>query len=82
MNIYLNGEKTEVPEACTAAQLIEQLGLAGRRIAMEANGEIVPRSTYEQHRFNPDDTVELVHAIGGGQTKNANPISRYLYVSK
>ncbi len=68
MFIVLNGEKTEVPDNCTAAMLIEQLGITGRRIAMEANAEIVSRSTFETHRFKPDDQVELVHAIGGGQS--------------
>lgn len=67
MKIYVNGEEREVPDGCTAAQLVETLGLTGRRLAMEVNREIVPRSRYEQHPLQPGDRVEVVHAIGGGE---------------
>jgi len=66
MKIYLNGEAREVPDNCSAAQLVEELGLTGKRIAMEVNMEIVPRSGYETHALQADDRVEIVHAIGGG----------------
>ena len=66
MEITLNGETRQVPENCTAAQLVEQLQLGGRRIAMEVNMEIVPRSIYASHQLNTGDRVEIVHAIGGG----------------
>lgn len=66
MKIYLNGEAREVPDNYTAAALVEELGLAGKRIAMEVNMEIVPRSGYEAHTLSEGDKVELVHAIGGG----------------
>jgi sulfur carrier protein len=66
MNILLNGEPRRVPDNITAAQLVENLGLTGKRLAMEVNQEIVPRSTYQEHVINPDDRVEIVHAIGGG----------------
>lgn len=66
MKITLNGEDFEVPEACTAAGLVEQLQLGGKRIAMELNLEIVPRSEYASQRLNAGDRVEIVHAIGGG----------------
>lgn len=66
MKIYLNGEAREVPDDCTAAQLVESLGLTGKRIAMEVNLEIVPRSGYEGHALKAEDKVEIVHAIGGG----------------
>ena len=66
MNIYLNGEARQVPDNCSAAQLVEELGLGGKRIAMEVNMEIVPRSSYADHTLKTDDKVEIVHAIGGG----------------
>jgi len=66
MQISVNGESREVPEACTAQQLIELLELEGRRLAMEVNREIVPRSRFEQQQLRPGDEVEIVHAIGGG----------------
>ena len=66
MNIYLNGEARQVPDNCSAAQLVEELSLTGKRIAMEVNQEIVPRSSYADHTLQADDKVEIVHAIGGG----------------
>ena len=66
MNIYLNGEAREVPDNCTAAKLVESLGLTGRRIAMEVNLEILPRSDHDSYILKAGDKVEIVHAIGGG----------------
>ncbi len=66
MQILLNGEAREVPDNYTAAQLVDELELTGKRIAMEINLEIVPRSTYAEVQLNPGDKVEIVHAIGGG----------------
>ena len=66
MNIVVNGTPKDIAEGFTAAQLIEQMGLTGKRLAMEVNQEIVPRSEYPAYQFQPDDRVEIVHAIGGG----------------
>jgi len=66
MNILLNGESHEVPEACTAAGLVDLLQLGEKRIAMEVNLEIVPGSQYPSHVLQEGDRVEVVHAIGGG----------------
>ena len=66
MNIYLNGKSHNVQDGCTAALLVDSLGLAGKRVAMEINGEIVTRSDYATHQLREDDRVEIVHAIGGG----------------
>jgi len=66
MEIIVNGNPRDVPNGYTAAKLVDALALAGRRIAMEVNQEIVPRSTYAQHVFNPGDRIEIVHAVGGG----------------
>lgn len=66
MQISVNGESREIPDECTAQQLVELLGLVGRRLAMEVNREILPRSRFESHRFQAGDEVEIVHAIGGG----------------
>ncbi|MDE2090696.1 MAG: sulfur carrier protein ThiS [Gammaproteobacteria bacterium] len=66
MQIIVNGRPTDVPETLTARELILQLELAGKRIALEVNGEIVPRSTYGKYRFESGDKIEVVHAIGGG----------------
>ncbi|MDH5446707.1 MAG: sulfur carrier protein ThiS [Gammaproteobacteria bacterium] len=66
MEIIVNGQSQSVPEGFTAAQLVEQMGLGGRRIAMEVNLEIVPRSTYDAHALSSGDKIEIVHAVGGG----------------
>lgn len=66
MEITVNGQSQVVPDGFTAAQLVEQMGLVGRRIAMEVNLEIVPRSSYQQHALNAGDRIEIVHAVGGG----------------
>ncbi|PAU81671.1 sulfur carrier protein ThiS [Halovibrio salipaludis] len=66
MNIILNGEKTEVGETASIQTLIERLELTGRRIAVEVNEEIVPRSEHDSRQLAPGDQVEIVHAIGGG----------------
>lgn len=66
MNITVNGKPQEVAESCTAAQLVEIMGITSGRIAMEVNQEIVPRSTYESHQITAEDVVEIVHAVGGG----------------
>ncbi|MDE2197092.1 MAG: sulfur carrier protein ThiS [Gammaproteobacteria bacterium] len=66
MQILVNGAVTEIAAAFTARELIQQLQLAGKRVALEVNGAIVPRSSHAEYRFKPGDKVEIVHAIGGG----------------
>lgn len=66
MNIQLNGESHQLADNSSAQDLVEQLGLGDKRLAMEINREIVPRTTYAQHLLHEGDAVEIVHAIGGG----------------
>lgn len=66
MQIQLNGEKTTLDDTATVQALVESLGLAERRIAVEVNEEIVPRSQHSERRLADGDSVEIVHAIGGG----------------
>jgi len=66
MNIQLNGESRDIPTSSTAQDLVELLELGGKRLAMEVNLEIVPRTTYAEHPLHEGDQVEIVHAIGGG----------------
>jgi thiamine biosynthesis protein ThiS len=66
MDILLNGTTRKIPDQTSAAELLLSLGLAGKRLALEINREIVPRSHFEQHMIRPGDRVEIVHAIGGG----------------
>ena len=66
MHITLNGELREISPALTLAQLLAQLALGGQRLAVERNGEIVPRSQHAQTRLAEGDRLEIVKAIGGG----------------
>ncbi len=66
MEITLNGAARTIPDQTSASTLLLSLGLANKRLALEINREIVPRSHFEQHMIKPGDTVEIVHAIGGG----------------
>ncbi|PZW63662.1 sulfur carrier protein [Pseudomonas sp. URMO17WK12:I1] len=66
MYIQLNGESLELPEGASVADLIERLELTGRRVAVERNLDIVPRSQYASTALADGDRLEVVHAIGGG----------------
>lgn len=66
MNIQINGKIEQFEDVLTAAQLVENLGLQGQRIAMEVNQEIVPRSSYGSFQLNENDRVEIINAVGGG----------------
>ncbi len=66
MDIRLNGEPLALPAPCTITELLTAQGLAERRVAVEVNGEIVPRGRHAEHRLVDGDIVEIVHALGGG----------------
>ena len=66
MEILLNGEARDVPEPTTVLALLEATGLVERRVAVEVNREIVPRSVHGERFLVEGDRVEIVHAIGGG----------------
>ncbi|AYF89091.1 sulfur carrier protein ThiS [Pseudomonas sp. JS3066] len=66
MRIQLNGESFELPDGQTVADLISRLDLAGRRVAVELNLDIVPRSQHAATALCEGDRVEVVQAIGGG----------------
>lgn len=66
MNITLNGEPRSIDAGLTVAGLIELLGYQGKRIAVERNGEIVPRSAHASTPLAEGDTLEIVIAVGGG----------------
>ena len=66
MDILLNGQPCLVREGATLDELLREQGLAGRRVAIEVNGEIVPRGRHAAHALQPADRVEVVHALGGG----------------
>ena len=66
MQLLVNGRATEAPDGATLLALLAQLKLGERRVAVERNGEIVPRSQHASTALNAGDKVEIVDAIGGG----------------
>ena len=66
MTIILNGEVHTLPAPSRVSDLIAQLGLQGQRLALELNGDIVPRSQHTEQELKEGDRVEIVRAIGGG----------------
>ncbi len=66
MNITVNGETKSVNSNYTTQQLLADMGFAGKRVAVELNQEIVPRSNYDQTFIADGDKIEIVRAIGGG----------------
>lgn len=65
IKVSVNGVPKDVA-AATVAELVAALGLVGKRIAVERNGEVVPRSRYAQTRIASGDRLEIVGAVGGG----------------
>ena len=66
MKIHVNGEEKPLAPATTVAALLAEMGLAQRRVAVEVNREIVPRSRHAEFELHDQDRVEIVNAIGGG----------------
>ena len=66
MKIELNGQPRELATGTTLSLLLASEGLAERRVAIEVNGEIVPRGRHASHTLRAGDRVEIVHALGGG----------------
>jgi len=66
MEITVNGEPQPLAEALTVATLLETRGMAGKRVAVERNGEIVPRGRHAETLLAAGDQIEIVVAVGGG----------------
>ncbi|MHB8210116.1 MAG: sulfur carrier protein ThiS [Acidithiobacillus sp.] len=66
MQILVNGAPREVPEQMTVLTLLAEFGWAERRVAVECNGEIVPRSTHATVTLAAGDRLEIIQAVGGG----------------
>ena len=66
ITLTVNGERRELPGPLSLAGLITHLGLDTRKVAVERNEEIVPRSRYEETALASGDALEIVHFIGGG----------------
>ncbi len=66
MNIQLNGVDCDLPAGSRIVELLVREGLSERRVAVEVNGEIIPRGLHGEHALQEGDRVEVVHALGGG----------------
>ena len=66
LSVRINGEERCVPNGLSVATLIDELGLDAKRVAIERNFEIVPRSTFAEVEVEDGDQYEIVHFVGGG----------------
>ncbi len=66
MRIILNGQAEELPESLTVRALLQARGLADKRVALERNGEIVPKGRHAETLLAEGDRIEIVVAVGGG----------------
>jgi sulfur carrier protein len=73
LTLILNGQSRAfeaLPQSASLEQLIGELGLKGDRVAVEHNGEIVPRAIWAETSLNAGDRLEVVHFVGGGMSIN------------
>ncbi|MFN0163251.1 MAG: sulfur carrier protein ThiS [Burkholderiales bacterium] len=66
MSVSVNGEARSIASGLTVAGLLDAMGLAGKRVAVEANGEIVPKGRHATRALDDGDRLEIVVAVGGG----------------
>lgn len=66
INVFINGTTEQLAEPVSVAGLLADRGLLGKRVAVERNGEIVPKSRHEETTLAAGDRIEIVAAVGGG----------------
>jgi sulfur carrier protein len=66
LEVIINGEPRQIQASCSVQQLLETMSISNKRLAVEVNEEIVPKSQHADYHFKDGDRVEIVHAIGGG----------------
>lgn len=66
IDIRVNGDARRIAAGVTVADLLAQMDAAGKRVAVERNGEIVPRSRHAETQLVAGDRLEIVIAVGGG----------------
>jgi sulfur carrier protein len=66
IQVILNGESRTVEAGATVSELLARMNAAGRRVAVERNGEIVPKSRHRETQLADGDRLEIVIAVGGG----------------
>ncbi len=66
MHLFINGNEKSFADSLSLAELVEQLGMKGDRVAVELNHEIISRSQWAETPLNNGDRLEIVHFVGGG----------------
>jgi len=66
ISVTVNGEARAIPGGSSIAAMLQAIGLDPRKVAVEHNLEVVPRSTFEDVEVREDDKFEIVHFVGGG----------------
>jgi sulfur carrier protein len=66
MHLFINGDEKSFTDSLSLAELIEQLGMKGDRVAVELNREIVSRTQWSDTPLKDGDHLEIVHFVGGG----------------
>lgn len=66
MNIHINGQPHELADGLTVKALLDELGYGEKRVAVERNGELVPKSRHGEQVVEDGDRIEILQAIGGG----------------
>ena len=66
MNITVNGGEIEIKDSATVEDLIIHLALTEKRLAVEVNQNIISKSRHSETLLSANDTIEIIHAIGGG----------------
>lgn len=66
MKVRINGEEREIPDGLNVTALLAHLGMANDRVAIERNLDILPRNLWATTAVQPNDSLEIVHFVGGG----------------
>jgi len=66
VTIIINGERREIPDGLNVTALLEHLGMAENRVAIERNRDILPRALWQETQVSANDTFEIVQLVGGG----------------
>jgi len=66
VTITINGERREIPDGLNVAALLDHLGMAQNRVAIERNRDILPRARWHETQVGADDSFEIVQLVGGG----------------
>jgi thiamine biosynthesis protein ThiS len=66
ISVQVNGDARAIPAGCSIAGMLRAIGIDPRKVAVERNLEVVPRSTLEEVKVRDGDAFEIVHFVGGG----------------